>query len=247
MVEFCPTAPVARPGVVVDRSYAARVPRLFASGEACAPSAVVTGLAAAATSGGRAGRSAAAMAAEGTDVRAEREQVERLRQRAFEALERSSGVEPETVLLDLQEQVIPYDRLLLRHGDRMAAALERVERIRDEDLPRLQAYDLHYLRLCHEVENLTLAAELQLKASIQRTETRNILREDYPYTDNENWLKWIMVRRDDGAQKWWTEDIPIERYPWRPERKKELAYLWQRPLEVGVVSVENDRIRWNRK
>jgi succinate dehydrogenase / fumarate reductase flavoprotein subunit len=247
MVEFCPTAPVARPGAVVDRSYATRAPRLFAAGEACAPSAVVTGLAAAATSGGRAGHSAAAVAAQGTEVRVEAEQVSRLERRAFRALERQSGIEPETALLDLQEQVIPYDRLLLRHGDRMAAALERVETIRDRDVPRMKAYDLHYLRLCHEVENLTLAAELQLKASIRRTETRNILREDYPHTDNENWLKWIMVRQKEGTQTWWTEDIPIESYAWRPDRKKELAYLWQRPLAVGVVSVENDRIRWNQE
>lgn len=245
MVEFCPTAPVARPGIVVDRDYASRTARLFASGEACAPSAVVTGLSAAATSGARAGQSAAACARDGGDVHADPSQIAELRERAFATLEKETGVEPETVLLDLQETVIPYDRLLLREKKRMESGLARVEKIRDEDLARLKAYDLHYLRLCHEVENLTLAGELQFKASLQRTETRNILREDYPYTDNENWLKWIMVKNDAGKQIWWTEDIPMDSYDWQPERTKELAYLWQRPHEVGVVSIENDRIHWN--
>lgn len=245
MVEFCPTAPVARPGIVVDRDYASRTGRLFASGEVCAPSAVVTGLSAAATSGARAGHSAAACARDGGDVHADPSQIAEHRERAFRTLEKQDGVEPETVLLDLQEAVIPYDRLLLREAKRMEAGLARVEKIRDEDLARLKAYDLHYLRLCLEIENLTLAGELQFKASIRRTETRNILREDYPHTDNENWLKWIMVRNDAGEQKWWTEDIPMDSYAWQPERTKELAYLWKRPHEVGVVSIENDRIRWN--
>lgn len=245
MVEFCPTGPVARPGIVVDRDYASRTGRLCAAGEVCSPSAVVTGLAAAATSGARAGRSAAACARDGGDVHTESSQVGELRERALRALENQAGIEPETVLLDLQEAIIPYDRLLLREGKRMEAALARVERIRDGDLSQMGAYDLHYLRLCHEVENLTLAGELQLKASIRRTETRNILREDYPDTDNVDWLKWIMVQNDAGEQRWWTEDIPMDRYPWKPEPKKELAYLWQRPHELGIVSIDDGRIRWN--
>jgi len=245
MVEFCPTGPVARPGVFVDRAYASRVPRFYAAGEVCSPSAVVTGLSAAATAGARAGRSAASQAADGSSVSLDEEQLEAARERAFAPLQSSSGLEPETVLLDLQEAIIPYDKLLLRHGDRMEAALRRVEKIRDEDVPRLMAYDLHYLRLCLEIENLTLAAELQLKASIQRTETRNILREDYPHTDNVDWLKWILAKKDSNGQEWWTEDIPIDTYPNQPERKKELAYLWRRPHELGIVSVENDRIQWN--
>ncbi|MFQ5790376.1 MAG: FAD-dependent oxidoreductase, partial [Acidobacteriota bacterium] len=221
-VEFCPTAPVARPGVVVDRSYASRVPRLFAAGEACAPSAVVTGLAAAATSGARAGAAAAARARDSEDIAEDEDQLQELCRRAFEPLGSRSGLEPETVLLEIQEAVIPYDVLLLREGIRMERALKRIERIRNEDLSRLVAYDLHYLRLCHEVRNLTLAAELQLKAALRRQETRNILREDYPHTDNVNWLKWIMVRADGKQQKWWTEDVPIDRYRWKPQRDKQL-------------------------
>jgi hypothetical protein len=108
----------------------------------------------------------------------------------------------------------------------------------------LGAYDLHYLRLCHEMRNLVLAAELQLKAAIQRTETRNILREDYPFTDNVNWLKWIMVRNENDKQKWWTEDIPMESYPVTPKREVELAYLWRVARDLGIVSIEDGRVRW---
>ena len=95
-----------------------------------------------------------------------------------------------------------------------------------------------------DLRNLTLTAELTLKAAIQRTETRNILREDYPFTDNVNWLKWIMVREEGQGQKWWTEDIPIERYPVAPKREVELAYLWRVPRDLGVVRIQDGRIQW---
>lgn len=244
LVEFCPTGPTTRPGIVVDRGYASRTPRLFAAGEACPPNSVVTGLAAAATSGARAGTSAARCARDGGDVRQDDGQVTEYRERAFAPLAGSGYLEPEQVLLELQEAVIPYDVLLLREGARMERALKWVEKIRDQDLPRLGAYDLHYLKLCHEVKNLTLTAELTLRAAMQRTETRNILREDYPFTDNVNWLKWIMVRKEGQQQKWWTEDIPIDKYPVQPKRDVELAYLWKAAKDQGVVSVKDGRIQW---
>ena len=243
-VEFCPTGPTTRPGIVVDRSYSSRTPRLFAAGECCPPSAVVTGLAAAATSGARAGASAARCARDSDDAVEDNGLMLELRERTFAPLARPEGLEPEHVLLELQEAVIPYDVLLLREGGRMEHSLKRVETIRDQDLPKLGAYDLHYLRLCHEIRNLTLTAELTLKAAIQRTETRNILREDYPFTDNVNWLKWIMVREEGQGQKWWTEDIPIERYPVAPKREVELAYLWRVPRDLGVVRIQDGRIQW---
>ncbi|OFZ97420.1 MAG: hypothetical protein A3H35_02235 [Betaproteobacteria bacterium RIFCSPLOWO2_02_FULL_62_17] len=243
-VEFCSTGPTTRPGIVVDRGYASRTPRLFAAGECCPPSAVVTGLAAAATSGARAGVSAARCARDAGDVREDEGQVAEYRERTFAPLARSEGPEPEQVLLELQEAVIPYDVLLLRDGARMERSLKRVETIRDQDLSRIGAYDLHYLRLCHEVKNLTLTAELTLQAAIRRTETRNILREDYPFTDNVNWLKWIMVRKEGSQQRWWTEDIPIEKYPCQPKREVELAYLWRVARDQGNVSVKDGRIQW---
>ena len=243
-VEFCPTGPVSRPGVVVDRNYASRIPRLFAAGETCSPSAVVTGLAAAATSGARAGISAAKLVREGSDVAEENGLATEIQDQIYGPLAKAGGLEADHVLLELQEAVIPYDVLLLRDGSRMENALRQVERIRVEDLPQLGAYDLHYLRLVHEIRNMTQAAELQLKAAIRRTETRNVLREDYPFTDNVNWLKWIMVRQEGKEQLWWTEDIPVEKYPLAPKREVEVAYLWRVPRDLGIVRIENGRVQW---
>ena len=57
---LCP--PIGRPGVMVNRAFEASMPGLYACGEAAASSAVVTGLAAAGTSGASAGANAAKFA-----------------------------------------------------------------------------------------------------------------------------------------------------------------------------------------
>ena len=58
----------------------------------------------------------------------------------------------------------------------------------------MKAKDFHYLLSCHEAEAMVLTAEMQLRASQLRKESRGwFLREDYPETDNKNWLKLIML------------------------------------------------------
>ena len=60
------------------------------------------------------------------------------------------------------------------------------------------------------------------RSAEMRKETRGIMyphyRADYPQTDNQNWLKWINIRQGaDGEMELFTEDIPLWRYPIRPE------------------------------
>jgi succinate dehydrogenase / fumarate reductase flavoprotein subunit len=42
-------------------------------------------------------------------------------------------------------------------------------------------------------------------------------REDFNAGDNKNWLKWIIVEKGkDGEMRFTTEDIPFEKYRFRP-------------------------------
>ena len=63
---------------------------------------------------------------------------------------------------------------------------------------------------------------MMYRASRIRKETRvrvwRQYRDDYPVADNKNWLKWIVIQRqEDGKMKLWTEDVPLEKYKYRPE------------------------------
>ena len=108
-------------------------------------------------------------------------------------------------------------------SQKMQAALDRIREIKKYDVPRLRALDAHGLRFALEARNMVLSAEVMLTAALHRKESRGShLRLDYPEIDNENWLKWILVEQKDNELCLSTKDIPIDRYPLRPEHKREL-------------------------
>ena len=77
-------------------------------------------------------------------------------------------------------------------------------------MPMLRAANLHELRLAHETANMILNAEMKLRASLLRTETRGShYREDYPERDDEDWLAWIKISRgDDGGMRLAKHPVP---------------------------------------
>jgi hypothetical protein len=59
------------------------------------------------------------------------------------------------------------------------------------------------------------------------------LREDFPNTDNVNWLKWILLRQEQGEVKVSLEEIPMEGYPMQPERKVYLHPIMEALQRAG--------------
>ena len=99
-------------------------------------------------------------------------------------------------------------------------ALDHILAMKAEDLPYLKATDVRTLIKAKEAQTMMLSAEMTLKASMMRKETQeNIFyREDYNKVDNKNWLKWIIAAKgQDGEINFSTEDIPFEKYPFKPE------------------------------
>ncbi|MBU1672688.1 MAG: hypothetical protein KKF41_09685 [Actinobacteria bacterium] len=78
------------------------------------------------------------------------------------------------------------------------------------DLPGLFAADPHELVKADETANMVLAAEMFLRSSLERTESRgDHYREDFPDTDNDRWLKWINARKGtDGEVVLEHEEVP---------------------------------------
>ena len=243
-VEWMLCPPTGRPGVMVNRKFEASLPGLYACGEATGSSAVVTGLSSAATSGATAGSNAARFAADIDDPVIEKNQADELKQNLFAPLKRKDGFLPEQIVLTMQENIIPYDIALLRKKDRMEKALSNIEYARDNYLPEIKAYDFHFLKNAHEAANILFVAEVQLKTSLMRTESRVALREDYPYTDNENWLKFIELKRENGNMALSTRPVPIEEYPLKVERKRGLHYIWQLAQRLGIITLEKGEIKW---
>jgi succinate dehydrogenase/fumarate reductase flavoprotein subunit len=244
-LEWMITPPNGQAGLVSNLMFESSLPGLFACGEAAAIRSYGSNLPTCATSGASAGRFAAEYAKNIDEPALEEEQVKDLMEYTFEPLQRKQGIEPDQVLLSLQETICPYGVMILRHGQRMKKAIEDVERIRDSQLPFLCAYDPHYLRMAHEARNLVFSAELQLRSALFRTESRLGIREDYPYTDNVNWLKWVNITKaEEGQMHLSAEDVPIEGYPLRPEYEKQLHPMWQIAERSGIISIEKGEVKW---
>jgi succinate dehydrogenase/fumarate reductase flavoprotein subunit len=125
---------------------------------------------------------------------------------------------------------------VISRGDRLEKAIGAIERIRDEELPLLYAFDAHYLRLAKEVQSMVLVAEMFLKSRLLREESRGtFLREDYPHTDNVNWLLNTRLKKENGKMKFWTEDIPIESYKLKPKKKRYLHPIFKAAKNRGVT------------
>jgi succinate dehydrogenase/fumarate reductase flavoprotein subunit len=190
----------------------------------------------AAVSGARAGISAPEYVRGVEDQKVDEDQKRELKQVSVFPLERKDGIEPDHIIIGLQEVLLPYEITIISRGDRLEKAIAEVIRIKEEEVPMLYASDFHYLRLANEVRNMVLIAEMYLKSRLLREESRDsCLREDYPHTDNVNWLKWTRLKQDNEKMRLWTEDVPVDNYRVKPKGEKYLYPVFEVAKKRGVV------------
>ena len=96
----------------------------------------------------------------------------------------------------------------------MQAGLEKHLELRNAYLSSLYARNPHELMRCLEVRNIFDMAEMHIRASLMRTESRprNVglvphFRVDYPKTDPA-WEKLVVVMKEAGEMKLSTQEIP---------------------------------------
>jgi succinate dehydrogenase/fumarate reductase flavoprotein subunit len=182
--------------------------------------------------GARAGGAAAKEILQMGKLTVDEKEVERKKRFIYAPKERKGGYSPRWVTQLLQNTMMPYFILYIKRADRLQAALTQIEFMQEHLVPKLFARDPHELRLAHETKNMVLSAEMRLRSSLFRTESRgNHYREDYPRRDDPNWLAWTKIREEQGKMKlikvpipkeWWPDlSIPYEkRYPLRFPNEK---------------------------
>lgn len=143
-------------------------------------------------------------------------QVKQCIERAYAPLLREKGVKAREVIEWVQNALCPMEYSVYMSEPRLNIALRKINKAR-QLVQNLKAVDFHDLLSCHEAEAMVLSAEMQLKGSLLRKESRGwFMREDYPKMDNANWLKWITVKDLDGEMIFDTEDVPIDKWPIKP-------------------------------
>ncbi|MBI4333755.1 MAG: FAD-binding protein [Chloroflexi bacterium] len=126
------------------------------------------------------------------------------------------GLEAGRAYQELCELMLRYVNLL-KDEAMLKEAIAAIERLKDQ-FGQGRASDIRELQKVHEVRNMLQISEAIARSALLRTESRRAhYRLDYPQRDDQNWLKWTTARIVDGRIEVATEDIPINRWKYRPE------------------------------
>ncbi|MDX2436925.1 MAG: FAD-binding protein [Acidobacteriota bacterium] len=201
-----------------DGECASNIPGLYAAGDSLGSmqtggiyTQVGSSLAGSAVQGAVAGEAAARYAETIFHAGMSQKTLARVNSEIYAPLLRERGFSPGWVTQALQGIMIPNFILYVKSEERLQAALTYVEYLRNHHIPLLMADDEHELRQAHETANMVLNAEMKLRASLMRTESRGShYREDHPERNDDEWTAWIKIRlSDDGTMQ--LIKHPIER------------------------------------
>ena len=203
--------------VPINLNGESTIPGLYAAGDALGShmaggiyTQIGSSLAGSAVQGAVAGETAARAAKNVEPPPFSRDKRQKIESEILAPLRKKRGYSPAWVTQTLQSIMIPNFILYIKKERLMDAALAYVEELRDHHQPMLMAADMHELRLAHETANMILNAEMKLRASLYRKESRcSHYRLDFPDIDTKNWNCWInLYQGEDGLMK--LEKQPFE-------------------------------------
>jgi succinate dehydrogenase/fumarate reductase flavoprotein subunit len=206
-------------GVEADTDGRTKVRGLFASGRARTTDPTVysggLSLCLCQVLGSITGRCAGEFAKSQEQLALDGSEIKALKSHLYDSIGKK-GIPPSEVLNEVRKAIFYQDVAILKNESSLLKALSRMEEIRSEIVPQMTARDPHYLMKIIEVQGIALVAELFLRASLMRTESRaGHFRADYPERDNDNWLCWIIAYQDGDKIGLHKKPIPVERYPIR--------------------------------
>lgn len=216
-VEVAPTCHFFMGGAKVDENWQSTVPGLFIVGENAAGIHGANrlgqnALADILVSGRRAGHGAALLSASIDQIPVDPREALTTSEHSSRMLSRNEGVRPITLRNRLRH--LMWDKAgVYRTGESLKRALNDLEELKsDLEHQCLTLNSRHYNQeLVQSLENhfLVTTARCVIEAALNRTESRGAhVREDHPETDNDNWLKHIVIHQTNGKLN--MEDAPID-------------------------------------
>lgn len=128
------------------------------------------------------------------------EVVDALVENFYAPMERKTGFKASWLIRLLQNTMMPYYVMSIKHGERLEGVLSQVRFMKNHIVPKLYAENDHELRLAIEAKNMVTNVELKLVSALARKESRGThYREDYPDRDEENFSAWLTVHQEDGV------------------------------------------------
>jgi len=183
------------PGIWSDADFKTSVKGLWAIGDCVAGCHDVAN---AATSGFLFGDSVKDVISETAEPVVDESQVESLKKTALAPLSVKDGTNPIELECAIRYICTRYIGVSKAEG-KMREGLRRLSSLRREFLPKLAGKNPHYLMRALEVRNILDVAEIHLRASLERKETRGMqIRLDYPEPDPSLDGQLLYQRLEDG-------------------------------------------------
>jgi len=195
-----PTTHFCSGGILIDATGETPLDGLFAAGEVCAGVHGANRLAGNALSevfamGGIAGKMAARKAKELEPPQLPEKKIAAERNR-LESLG-CGGLANLRQLRHSLKDTMWYKAGIARHAKGLTRALEKIEELRS-GIPALRFKNFRELIRALELQNMLFSAEMVCRAALLRCESRGAhYRSDYPTENNQDWLKNIVIRRQE--------------------------------------------------
>ena len=189
-------------GPLVDERLRTSVPGLYAAGATTAFARAIVG---ASVTGDIAAEEASAYASAIGQPEAPEAYLRQLEEEICAPLARREGINPKELELAVRE-LVTNDVGYFKSENMMEYALGKLLDYRRDFTDKLTAASPHELMRCCEAKSIIDYAEMHIRASMYRKETRfrhlaNYVhyRTDYPDTDPA-WEKWVVIERDDDGE-----------------------------------------------
>jgi fumarate reductase (CoM/CoB) subunit A len=222
-IEIAPAPLESLGGCRVNERCETNLTNLFAAGEVAygaegaytmAGNPMALHMASGFIAGEETGRRAKGMKSLGVDKR----QVQELKTRVFEPLNREKGVNSLEIERETQEILDKYFPLTGKTKAVLEKGIDEVLRARKEALPRLfsreksSRFNLEWVESL-EAYNRIDVLEMLLRTALMREESRGLhFRKDYPDQDPA-WLKDVVIQKVDDKMKLWTEPVKFTYFP----------------------------------
>ena len=232
-----------------DRACATPVPGLFVAGDGeygdMAEGVIYPFVGSTSTNcsvqGNVAGASAAQYAASAEAAELPADQVQAATDELFAPRALTKGWDPNYVCDRLLSVMGAPEVQLAKDAASLTAALAQVELLRDAYVPKMMGYCGHDLRTVVETRHKVLSAEMKLRASLAREESRGThYRSDFPYRDDANFLCHFVVRRaQDGTMAVERVEVPDS---WKGDATQDYAtrYPGRFPGEAEALGLSTE-------
>lgn len=240
-----------------DKDGASGIPGLFMAGDgihATSPSGAAypcgVGFTSCFTSidGDHAGKAAAVYAGTVEEIRISPEMILKKKAEIQAPYQVEKGFDANWARDVLQSIMAPYWVSVAKTEATLRAALTQVEYMRDHVVPNLSARTSHDLRCCIEMKHKVLSAEMKLRAGLARRESRgNHYRADFPYRDDENFLCYTIVHKDEN-NRMKAEKVPVPA-KWTGDRTKayQERYHYYFPGEAEAKGINDAGPEWKKR